>query len=247
MNNKDQSSPAFSIPKEFRGSQVRKDRDLANVGPFSYNKNFVDKKKDPSFSMGCKLESSLVRKGVVSADPTAYNPDITLSKFKAPAYRVGTSSRGATYDARKAKLVPAPGTYEIKSQCFETARPRFFIGQKLTFDDTTKFIHSLPGPGTFDASPTAIKQKSPQYSMGARIASLKNSTAIVPGPGQYLNNSQKFKTAAPSFGFGTSKRPDIGGKKNMQVPGPGAYKVPVKLADTAPYALPNRKPESKYV
>ena len=103
--------------------------------------------------MGAKLESSLVRKGVVSADPTAYNPNDTSSKFKAPAYRVGTSQRGTSYDARKAKLVPAPGTYEIKSQAFETQKPRFFIGQKLTFDDTTKYIHSLPGPGTFDASP----------------------------------------------------------------------------------------------
>lgn len=80
MQNKDLSSPAFSMGKEVRANSVRKDRDLAKVGPFSYTKTFVDKKRDPSFSMGAKLESSLVRKGVVTADPTAYSPKLTLSK-----------------------------------------------------------------------------------------------------------------------------------------------------------------------
>ena len=101
--------------------------------------------------MGAKLESSLVRKGVVTADPTAYSPKVTLSKVQSPAYRVGTAPRSPGFDARKAKLVPAPGTYELKSPCFDTVKPRFFIGQRLNFDDTKKYIHSLPGPGTFDA------------------------------------------------------------------------------------------------
>jgi hypothetical protein len=46
--------------------------------------------------------------------------------------------------------------------------------------------------------------------MGARFMSPKDTTAIVPGPGTYVNSSEKLKVAAPSFGFGTSKRPDIG-------------------------------------
>jgi len=82
--------------------------------------------------------------------------------------------------------------------------------------------------------------------MGARIMSQKDTTAIVPGPGSYVNSSQKLKQSAPSFGFGTSKRPIIGHTKD-QVPGPGSYKLPTKVADVAPFALPNRKDESKYV
>lgn len=46
--------------------------------------------------------------------------------------------------------------------------------------------------------------------MGARIMAPKDTTSIVPGPGSYVNSAEKLKLAAPSFGFGTSKRPEIG-------------------------------------
>ena len=165
--------------------------------------------------------------------------------MKAPEFKIGTSQREASYDARKARTVPGSGTYEIKSACFETEKPRFHMGQKLTFDDTAKYIHSVPGPGTHDDTYKSLKQKSPIYSMGARLMSQKDTTAIVPGPGSYVNSAHKLKQSAPSFGFGTSKRPELGAKLN--VPGPGSYKLPAKVQDVAPYALPNRKDESKYV
>jgi hypothetical protein len=82
--------------------------------------------------------------------------------------------------------------------------------------------------------------------MGATLKSLKDSTHLVPGPGNYVNSAEKLKATAPSFGFGTSKRPDIGAKKD-QVPGPGSYKLRSKIADVPEFAMPNRKPESKYV
>ena len=166
--------------------------------------------------------------------------------MKAPEFKIGTSQREASYDARKARTVPGSGTYEIKSACFETEKPRFHMGQKLTFDDTAKYIHSVPGPGTHDDTYKSLKQKSPIYSMGARLMSQKDTTAIVPGPGSYVNSAQKLKQSAPSFGFGTSKRPELGATK-LNVPGPGSYKLPAKVQDVAPYALPNRKDESKYV
>lgn len=143
-------------------------------------------------------------------------------------------------------MVPGAGTYEIKSAAFNTEKPRFHMGQKLVFDDTTKYIHSLPGPGTHQPDSSTTKIKSPIYSMGARIMALKDSTAIVPGPGTYVNAAEKLRASAPSFGFGTSKRPVVGYSK-LQVPGPGTYKLPTKVSDVASYALPNRKDESKYV
>ena len=142
--------------KDSRSKTVRRDRDLQAVGPFNYNKTFVDKKSEPRYSMGGKLGSSLVNKGVVAPDPTAYEPNTTQTKQKAPQYRIGTSERGATYDARRAKLVPAPGAYEIKSKDFE-AKAKFHMGQKLTFNDTQKYIHSLPGPGTHEPTPMVTK------------------------------------------------------------------------------------------
>ena len=64
-----------------------------------------------------------------------------------------------------------------------------------------------------------------------------------PAPGAYdvhLNNKQ----AAPKFGFGSSTR---AGEKGNNVPGPGAYKINVRVADTPAYAIPGKKEEVKYV
>ena len=60
-------------------------------------------------------------------------------------------------------------------------KPKFHMGNKIDFDDTKKYIHSLPGPGTHEPAAQTIKQRSPIYSMGARLMALKNTTAIVPG------------------------------------------------------------------
>ena len=81
---KDQSPPAFSMGKGSRDTIIRKDRDLANVGPFSYNKSFADKKREAAYSMGAKLGSSLVDKQNFSPAPVAYNPAHTQTKTKAP-------------------------------------------------------------------------------------------------------------------------------------------------------------------
>jgi hypothetical protein len=90
---RDQSPPAFGFGKSARGTQIRKDRDLANVGPFSYSMSFIDKKKEAAYSMGVKLESSLIQKGIVSPAPNVYNPSQTFSKYKAPEFKIGTALR----------------------------------------------------------------------------------------------------------------------------------------------------------
>jgi|TARA_B110000285_G_C14887065_1_gene496712 hypothetical protein len=66
----------------------------------------------------------------------------------------------------------------------------------------------------------------------------------VPGPGTY-DKSMTDKKSAPKFGFGSSpQREPI--KKTLSA-GPGAYHIPVKLAETPAYALPNRKDDVKYI
>lgn len=61
----------------------------------------------------------------------------------------------------------------------------------------------------------------------------------VPGPGTYKNDAEKLKQKAPGFGFGTSKRPEIGHQKD-KTPGPGEYKLPAKLANHAEFQMPGR-------
>ena len=83
--------------------------------------------------------------------------------------------------------------------------------------------------------------------MGAKLGSCLTSKSQAPGPGQYVNEAHKMKTAAPSYGFGTSQRPAITGPGKNISPGPGAYKVPTKISDAAAFALPNRQEIFKHV
>ena len=71
--------------------------------------------------------------------------------------------------------------------------------------------------------------------MGIKLKTdLSQSVMNVPGPGNYQNNAEIFKNKAPQFGFGSSKRPEIGAKK-LQTPGPGSYKLPSKVGNLADF------------
>lgn len=90
--------------------------------------SFFDKHREAAYSMGAKLGSSLVNKNVLSPSPNAYNPARTLTKLKAPEFKIGTSQRQGSFDMVKAKLVPGAGTYEIKSAAFNSEKPKFYMG-----------------------------------------------------------------------------------------------------------------------
>ena len=62
-----------------------------------------------------------------------------------------------------------------------------------------------------------------------------------PGPGNYnLNNA----VVGPQYGFGSGSRTDA---KKDNTPGPGHYKIPVKVADTERFAVPNQGEEFRFV
>ena len=115
------------------------------------------------------------------------------------------------------------------------------MGQKL---ENEKDHMNVPGPGNYNPNNSATQKKLPQYSMKQRLGStMDNKKTMSPAPGAYnihLNN----KTSAPKFGFGSSTRQ---GEKGNNVPGPGAYKINVRVADTPAYAIPNKKEDAKYV
>ena len=83
----------------------------------------------------------------------------------------------------------------------------------------------------------------PKYTIKGRFPVAIQKT-IVPGPGAYeihCNNRRE----APRFGFGSSTRKPA--KGTQDTPGPGSYKVNVKIGETPQYALPNKSEEFKYV
>jgi len=130
---------------------------------------------------------------------------------------------------------------------FEYTKPKFHMGAKITHNDTEKFIQSVPGPGAHSPTVDASKNKAAVYSMGAKLGSSLVTKTYAPGPGAYVNEAHKMKQSAPSFGFGTSKRPDIAGPQKHSSPGPGAYKIPTKISDAPQFALPNKQEIHKFV
>ena len=62
----------------------------------------------------------------------------------------------------------------------------------------------------------------------------------VAGPGDYSVQEKitVVKTAAPSYGFGSSSRPDYA---NRMSPGPGAYKAPTSIGNLPQHAVSNQK------
>jgi hypothetical protein len=78
--------------------------------------------------------------------------------------------------------------------------------------------------------------------MKGRLQTLGDKTNA-PGPGAY-DSHLKNKKDAPRFGFGSSKRAGIASGDS---PGPGHYKINVKVAETAAFAIPGKTDEFKYV
>lgn len=66
-----------------------------------------------------------------------------------------------------------------------------------------------------------------------------------PGAGTHELNF-KLKKAAPSFGFGTSKRPEVGFKKDA-TPAPGHYKLPARIADVEKHTSAKGHADFHYV
>ena len=99
-----------------------------------------------------------------------------------------------------------------------------------------------PGPGNYEIHDRQnLKHAtSPKFAMGREDRNRNphdKEQKGKPGAGSHDVMHQTYsvlKTKAPSFGFGSAKRPDIAGKGFT--PGPGAYKVPTKVANVAGYS-----------
>ena len=76
-----------------------------------------------------------------------------------------------------------------------------------------------PGPGTHNPEK---RNDIPSMKFGSGMRSSLNAKSISPGPGNYEQNTESLKQAAPKFGFGSSTRDEI---KKMQVPGPVTFEA----------------------
>ena len=71
-----------------------------------------------------------------------------------------------------------------------------------------------------DIDKSMMKSKTSRGSMGAGRVKLSEKLHV-PGPGMY--NIDSFASKSTGYGFGSSKRSDVGGGKRLNTPGPGQY------------------------
>ena len=79
-----------------------------------------------------------------------------------------------------------------------------------------------------------IKKREPSivFGKGDRLEKDISTRRIVPGPGQYTIENREKRGVV----IGRSLRSTFSSEKT---PGPGAYKVPVKVAEVPRYIIPN--------
>ena len=118
--------------------------------------------------------------------------------------------------------MPGPGAYTGP----KTETKGFHIGVKLK----QKVQETSPGPAAYNPSVSQTIRAEAKFGIHGTDP-IKKATDV-PAPGAY---SPKLKQAGKMGVFGNDgRKPD----KDMGVPGPGHYKIPVQVAWTPKYAIP---------
>lgn len=175
----DSAAPAFSIGKDKRTNVIRKDRDLAGVAPGSYNSNLADKKKEPAYSMGAKVQSENTKLVVPGAGTYESPSKIVESQGK---------SMGVKYEVKSlaGKLGPGPGGYSVDKQ--KKQNLAYSMGGKLE-DLEFKKKNYVPGPGTHNPEK---RNDIPSMKFGSGQRSEMKSTSLSPGPGGYEQDAARI-------------------------------------------------------
>lgn len=150
-------------------------------------------------------------------------------KKAAPKYGFGTSKREDSPGPKGVNV--GPGAYELKPMIGKEGT-QISISPKLNSTLMDKDSRNKPGPGTYEFTTTTLKNM-PQYKIGTskRSGSIPKDRLLSPDPGVYEPRVEFTRTAAASFGFGTSKRKSLGANQEIKVPGPGEYSLPSKAFD----------------
>lgn len=102
----------------------------------------------------------------------------------------------------------------------------------------------IPGPGNYNPDDKFSKTKSPDCKIGSSPRGQSNKYKdSIPGPGNYKYYNPALDKG-PHVRIGTEPR---GKQLKSDTPGPGAYKIPVKIVDVPRYLIPNPDERFKFV
>lgn len=139
---------------------------------------------------------------------------------------------------------PGPGSYDSNEKLKNGVK--FSLSKRKEMSKTS----IEPGPGAYNTNSITMKQN-PSFTMRPSDAKLKNSLnrykESIPGPGTYESSFERRNRKAKSIcGFGSSSRTNVAPKEANNTPGPGAYKLPSRVAELPPYENNIKASEFKY-
>lgn len=158
--------------------------------------------------------------------------DLGSKVGEGPKYVIGQKLGSSMGFASK---VPGPGTYHPE---FNDHGPTYSIRLKTNFATSLEVkpdggherisasVDFAPGPGAYNPQRNYPNTNGGQRWGHDRRSGMENkATKIVPGPNRYdVNGSRSMMKTAPSYGFGTSRRPQSHNTRTT-APGPGAYAI----------------------
>jgi hypothetical protein len=172
----------------------------------------------------------------MSPSPDSYNQNSYDSRKKSvPAFAFGNSNRPPLANTG---FTPGPGRYNSPSKIIE--KSGYYMGEKLN----KKKKEDYPGPANYSPNNETVKLKSPYCKIGlSKRGSNNKFQESVPGPGNYKFHNPMLDKG-PHVGIGTERR-----SKDLKsyTPGPGAYKIPVRIMDVPRYLLPTPDERYKFV
>lgn len=153
--------------------------------------------------------------------PGAYESDRNYSLIlkKSATIKFGSSPRGG--ENKSMITNPGPGTYQMDGEIGKHA-PKFSLSPKR--GESIKRIRE-PGPGSYNPNSIIVNKTLPNVKFPkANRESVDMKASKVPGPLDYNPHFDvSTKTSAPSYGFGSARRPELANKKLS--PGPGNYDI----------------------
>ncbi|OEH78912.1 hypothetical protein cyc_04748 [Cyclospora cayetanensis] len=213
-----QNAPQYGFGSEKRGGVLGGLQTCP--GPGAYQPQIAGGRQAASWTMGSKLAPREHRS--LTPGPGAYSN--VVPKSSAPAYGVGTSTRGVF----SASLSPGPGTYNPGTN-FGSRSPQWSLGTSQRYH-FTQGKSKFPGPGAY--SPCATTRDGPMYSMGARIT--PRNSDLTPGPGTYTPRVPKKEANRFSFGGEAKLQGQVTGR---DTPAPGTYTLSSTMGQGVKYSI----------
>ncbi|CDW79521.1 UNKNOWN [Stylonychia lemnae] len=200
-------SPSFRIGTSKRHDIVDKNANL-NPGPGNYDAHSTIGANGPKFTFQPKNEQLIKDQ---SPGPVAYEPNVNYIKDNLRGFQIGKSQRQDIV-SKEVKELPGPGGYDTP---MKTVGPQYTMGGR-----SKSRTDMMPGPGQYEQSIDAVRDKSPAFAISKTMRSsiVNKSMADLPGPGNYANNDDFGKDVQT---FSIRGKPNDT-KPNL-VPGPGQY------------------------